>query len=129
MAPVTQKVANPTLMRSGMRQSEYAQLAHDGELSAANDPSRAIVRLMPNAKLSSFPLNHFATAVVTATMSDSAPRPNSSRPAAIIVSVPESDVTMAPARQVTPKISVALRVPIRSMMIPPMRTMMMFGML
>ena len=129
MAPVTQKVANPTAMSSGMRQSSYAQPAHDGELRAANDPSLAIVRLMPKAKLSSFPLNHLPIAVVTATMSDSAPRPKISRPAAIVASVPDSAVTAAPARQMTPNASVARRVPMRSTMNPPMSTMTMFGML
>ena len=59
-----------------------------GELSAAKEPRRAIVRFTPKAKQSSLPRNHFAMAVVTATMSDSAPRPNTSRPAAITAIVP-----------------------------------------
>ena len=47
-------------------------LAQVGEFWASHEPARAIIRLMPKAKLSSLPRNHFATAVVTATMSDSA---------------------------------------------------------
>ena len=114
-------------MRSGVCQFAYAGAAQLGELSARNDPSRAIVRLRPKAKLSSFPLNHFAIAVVTATMSDSAPRPNTSRPAAMTRSSPDAAVMAAPARHRTPKMSVARRVPMRSMMRPPTSTIPMFG--
>ena len=39
-----------------------------------------MVRLMPKAKLSSLPLNHLASAVVTATIIDSAPRPSTVLP-------------------------------------------------
>ena len=48
-------------------------------MSAATDARRAIVRLIPKAKLSSLPRNHFARAVVTATIIDSAPRPKTVR--------------------------------------------------
>ena len=86
-----------------------------------------MVRLMPNAKDSSLPRNHLAMAVVTATMSDSAPRPKTRRPAAITESLPLSAVRAAPAKQSTPKRRVARRVPMRSMMTPPMRTIRTLG--
>ena len=83
---------------------------------------RVIVRLIPNAKLSSLPLNHFAMAVVTATISDSAPIPNTNRPIAITQKTGVAAVMMAPIRQMIPKSSKALRAPMRSMMNPPIRT-------
>ena len=73
------------------------------------------------------PRNHLAIAVVMATMSDSAPRPNTRRPAAITASVPLSAVSTAPAKHSTPKMSVARRMPMRSMTIPPIRTITMLG--
>src|SRR6266478_1750944 len=97
-APVTQKVAKRTEIRSGDRQFLYAECAHVGEFCASQVPRREIIRLIPNAKLSSFPRNHFATAVVTATIKDSAPRPKISRPAAMKASLPDSTVTIAPNR-------------------------------
>ncbi len=86
-----------------------------------------MVRFTPKAKESSFPRNHLAMAVVTATISDSAPRPNTRRPAAIIASVPLAAVSAAPRKHRTPKRKVALRVPMRSMTTPPIRTIRMFG--
>ena len=67
-----------------------------GELSAATDASRAIVRLIPKAKLSSLPLNHFASAVVTATIIDSAPSPSTVRPAIITGALPRNAVSDRP---------------------------------
>ena len=72
-------------------------------------------------------MNHCPRAVVTATIMDSAPSPNTRRPAAIPMNVPESPVMIAPARQIAVKTSVAVLVPIRSTITPPMSTMMMFG--
>ena len=60
-----------------------AQGAQLGELSASQDAARAISRLTPKAKLSSLPLNYFASAVVTATISGSAPIPSTKRAASI----------------------------------------------
>src|SRR5450756_2613679 len=142
MPPTTQKLPNPPDVTSAPCQSEYDEDAQPGELSAANDPSLAIVRLMPKAKLSSFPRNHRAIAVVTPTISDSAPRPNTKRPATITESVEESmprpnrllsprtptpsgantgasgqAVTTDPSVQIAPKSSVDFLVPIRSMML------------
>ena len=62
-----------------------------------------MVRFTPKANESSLPRNHLAIAVVTATMSDSAPRPNTRRPAAITASDPLSAVSAAPAKHRTPK--------------------------
>ena len=70
-------------MVSGARHVVNNACAHEGELSAATDATRATSRFTPKAKPSSFPLNHFANAVVTATISDSAPRPSTNRPASI----------------------------------------------
>src|SRR5688572_28571171 len=71
--PITQKVPIPTAMTSGHCQLSQAGRAQVGELSARNDPRRAMVRFTPKANDSSFPLNQRASAVVTETMSDSAP--------------------------------------------------------
>ena len=111
-----------------------------------------MVRLIPNAKLSSLPLNHRAMAVVTATMSDSAPSPKIRRPATIDASTRDSTskpkmdpshdtsaarganagrsgqaVTAAPRKQIAPNSRVERLVPMRSMMIPPIRTITMLG--
>ena len=51
--------------------------------SVEADPSRETERLSPNAKPSSLPLNHFASTVVAATISGSAPMPSTNRPASI----------------------------------------------
>ena len=115
------------LIRRGPRQCSYAEEAHVGELRAANDPSLAMVRFIPNAKLSSLPLNHFATAVVTATIRDSAPSPKTSLPAAMGINVSLSAVMTDPRRQRRAKMNVDFFVPRRSMMNPPIRTMNMFG--
>jgi hypothetical protein len=82
---------------------------------------------MPNAKPRSRPLNHWPSAAVTATIIDSAPRPNTRRPSAISAKVPEAAVMTAPTRQIAVNASVAVRVPKRSTITPPMSTMMMFG--
>ena len=74
-----------------------AGAAQVGAFRAAKEPRRAIVRLTPKAKDSSLPRNHLAIAVVTATMSDSAPSPKTSRPAAITASVPLTAVSAAPS--------------------------------
>ncbi len=66
-------------------------------------------------------------AQVTETISDSAPIPKMSRPVAITASVPVAAVTPAPAKQSTPNSSVAFFTPIRSMMMPPISTMITFG--
>ncbi len=116
-----------TEMRSGPCQWANSGLAQLGELSAANEPSRAMVRLMPKAKLSSLPLNQRAMAQVTATMSDSAPRPKTRRPAAIVTRSPLAAVSAAPALHSTAKIKVARRTPIRSISRPPSSTMNTFG--
>src|ERR1700747_1651828 len=97
-APVTQKVANPTEIISGERQLLYAEWAQVGEFWASQVPRRETVRLIPNAKLSSLPRNHFAIAVVTATMRDSAPMPNTSRPAAMTGNLPARTVKIAPIK-------------------------------
>ena len=101
--------------------------AQVGEFSARKEPSRAIVRLTPKAKLSSRPLNQRAIPTVTETIRDSAPIPNISRPAAMTTNSLVAAVTEAPMKHSVPKSSVAFFTPIRSMMIPPTRTMMMFG--
>ncbi len=98
-----------------------------GEFSAAKVPSRAIVRLMPKAKLNSFPLNHRASAAVTATISDSAPMPKMSRPVAISQRCPDATVIAGPIKQSTPKIINDRRNPIRSIRTPPMTTVNMLG--
>ena len=49
-----------------------------------------MVRLMPKAKLSSRPLNHLASAVVTATINGSAPTPRKKRATSITVQVGRS---------------------------------------
>src|SRR5580704_7687433 len=95
---------------------EWAQV---GELSAATDANREIVRLMPNAKLSSLPLNHLAKAVVTATIMDSAPSPKTVRPAIISGALPLAAVMVAPRRQMIAKARIDFLVPMRSMMMPP----------
>ena len=59
---------------------------------------------MPRAKLSSLPLNHFATPVVMATISDSAPMPKTKRPATIMGKAAPKAVMTAPIRQSTLKI-------------------------
>ncbi len=122
-----QKAPKPTEISSGQCQLSNAARAQVGELRAANEPSRAMVRLAPNAKLSSFPLNQRAMAQVTETMSDSAPIPKISRPAAMTQNSPVAAVTAAPTKQRTPNSSVPFFTPMRSMMIPPISTMMMFG--
>jgi hypothetical protein len=122
-----QNVPKATEMSRGHCQFSNAGRAQVGELSAKKEPSLAIVRLTPNAKESSLPLNHFAIAVVTETMSDSAPRPKMSRPVAITAREPLTTVTTAPTKHRTPNSSVAFLTPIRSMMIPPMSTIKMFG--
>src|SRR5277367_2181071 len=114
MAPVTQKVPKPTEINNGERQLLYANRAQVGEFCASHDPSRAIIRLIPKAKLNSLPRNHLAVAVVTATISDSAPSPKMSLPAAIIANLPERAVTIDPIKHIKPKMRRALRVPIRS---------------
>ena len=75
------------------------------------------------------PRNHLAIAVVTATMSDSAPRPKIRRPATITASLALTTVIAAPAKHRTPNTIVDFRVPMRSMMNPPISTMNTFGML
>src|SRR5438876_11639324 len=115
-APITQKDANATEIRSGDRQVEYAECAHVGEFCASQVPSRAIIRLMPKAKLNSFPRNHLAMAVVTAMISDSAPSPKISRLGAITASLHARTVTMEPMKHSVPKMKIALRVPMRSTM-------------
>src|ERR1022692_1516364 len=104
----------PTEISSGLRQKLYANPAHDGDCCARSDPAREIIKLIPKAKLSSLPRNHLATAVVTATISDSAPKPKIKRPLAITVRAPDKLVTTAPKKHSVPKIKIALRVPIRS---------------
>jgi hypothetical protein len=94
-------------------------LAQVGELSAATEASRAMVRLMPKAKLSSLPLNHLASAVVTATIIDSAPNPSTVRPAIITTALPLAAVSRAPSKQSVANIAIAFLVPIRSIRIPP----------
>ncbi len=151
-----QKAPNQTDRTSGPCQEVYAKPAQLGDTCAPSDPSREMVRLSPNARLSSLPLNQRAIAVVTATISDSAPRPNSRRPAAMTATTggtpltsnthPKTSssaftpipsgaragvsghaVTAAPTKQMTPNSIVDFFVPIRSMMIPPMSTITMFG--
>jgi len=73
------------------------------------------------------PLNQRASAVVTATISDSDPIPKMNRPVAITQNSPESAVTTAPVSAITANRAVDFRVPIRSMMIPPISTITMFG--
>ena len=90
-----------------------------GELSAATDPSRAMVRLSPKAKESSFPLNHLASAVVTATMSGSAPTPRRKRPAAITRKSEEATVMTPAAVVMAAKSRMDRLVPKRSMRMPP----------
>jgi len=66
-------------MISGPRQPSKAEGIHVGIQSAEKEPSRAMVRLIPNAKPSSRPLNHLARAQVMATISGSDPRPRRNR--------------------------------------------------
>ncbi len=67
---------------------------------------RQTVRFTPKAKLSSLPLNQAASAVVMATMSDSAPMPKTRRPVAMIHKLLVSTVMMEPRKQSTPNMSV-----------------------
>ena len=126
---MTHSVTNPTPIIHGVCQDLYALPAQLGELCASSVPKRAITRLMPKAKLSSFPRNHLARAVVTETISDSAPMPKMKRPLAMTPKRGVAAVRMAPARQMVPNRRVALRVPMRSMITPPMSTVAMGAML
>ena len=83
----------------------------------STEARRAMVRLMPKAKLSSLPRNHLAKAVVTATIIDSAPNPRIALPAIMVPGSPLAAVSTAPSRQRTAKMASAFLVPIRSMMI------------
>jgi hypothetical protein len=111
--------ATPVASQSGSCQLVYSGLAQPVDQSALAEPSRAMVRLMPNAKLSSLPLNHLASAVVTATMSGSAPTPSRNRPAAMTANCEDMAVTAAAARQMRAKSVIDFFVPHRSMMYPP----------
>ncbi len=62
-----------------------------------------------------------------ATISDSAPMPKTKRPATIMGNAAPNAVMNAPIRQSTPKISSALRVPMRSIRMPPSTTVKMLG--
>src|SRR5271167_456565 len=126
-APMTHRLETPSEIRNGQRQFAYAARAHVGEFNAAKDPSRQIVRLMPKAKLSSLPLNQRAKAAVTATISDSAPIPKTSRPTAISQRCPDATVIAGPIKQRTAKIIKERLSPIRSIKTPPITTVKMFG--
>ena len=78
-----------------------------------------MVRLSPKAKLSSLPLNHLAMAVVTATMSGSAPTPRRKRPAAMTRKSEETAVRTPATVQTAPKSRIERAVPKRSMTTPP----------
>src|ERR1700730_8463466 len=121
------RAENPSSMRKGLRQLEYAQRAQVGELSAAKVPRRDAVRFNPKAKLNSLPRNQRARAVVTATFNDSAPIPKMRRPVAIRGRCPDAAVIAGPTNERIAKIMSAFRNPIRSMMKPPMTTVKMLG--
>ena len=86
-----------------------------------------MLRFTPKASPSCLPLNHWPSAAVTATIIDSAPSPNTRRPSAMMAKLPEAAVRIAPIRQMAAKPSVAVRVPMRSTMTPPMSTITTLG--
>jgi hypothetical protein len=86
-----------------------------------------MLKLMPNARPSRAGPNHRPSAAITATIIDSAPRPNSRRPNAMVVKSGETAVSTAPRRQITANQKVDRPAPKRSTMTPPIRTMRMFG--
>src|SRR5438045_2134879 len=89
IAEITQMTPATTPSHSGVRQvPSKNRPAHEGEVSAAVDAERAMRRLTAKAKLSSLPLNHLASAVVTATINGSAPIPNTKRAASMVVAEP-----------------------------------------
>ena len=100
-----------------------------GDQSADTEPSRAIVRLMPNAKLSSLPLNHFASAVVMATIRGSEPIPSRNRAMIITVRSDDTAIRIPATVQIAAKRMVDFAVPMRSMMMPPMSSTMTAAML
>ncbi len=79
-----------------------------------------MVRLTPKAKLSSCPLNHFASAVVTATISGSDPIPSRKRDTSITVKSSVTAIITAATVQIEPNSTVDFAVPNLSMMMPPM---------
>ena len=62
-----------------------------------------MVRLIPKAKLSSLPLNHFARAVVMATISGSEPRPRRKRAASHHLRSEDTALTIPATVQIAPK--------------------------
>ena len=81
-----------------------------------------MVRLMPKAKLSSLPLNHFASAVVMATISGSEPTPRRNRATSITVRSDETALRIAATVQMAAKRIVDFAVPKRSTITPPRRS-------
>src|ERR1700730_14629990 len=126
-APTTHRDEKGIAISKGVRQLDLSYRVQVGELSAAHVPSRDAVRFNPKAKLSSFPLNQRASAVTTATFSDSAPIPKISRPVAMTDKCPDMTVIAGPIKQSTPKNISDFRRPIRSMMMPPIKTVKMLG--
>ena len=113
----------PAASRSGGCQEPKSGAAKLRELSAASEPTRAMVRLMPIAKDSSLPLNQRPRTVVAATMSGSAPSPRRKRPAIMTAWVLPKAMTTPPAAVSTPNAIMARLVPTRSTTTPPARRM------
>src|SRR5690606_8693676 len=101
IAAVTPTAATPVASHSGSCQLAYSGLANEVDQSAEAEPSRAIERLMPKAKLSSLPLNHLASTAVAATISGSAPMPSRKRPASMVSKRAVDAISAAAARQMT----------------------------
>src|SRR5690606_14292978 len=116
IAAATPTPATPVASHSGSCQLLYSGSANEVDQSADAEPSRAIDRLMPNAKLSSLPLNHFASTAVAATISGSAPSPSMKRPARMVSNRSVDAVSAAAARQISANTVIAFFVPQRSMM-------------
>ena len=91
------------------------------------EPARAIIKFKPKANASSLPLNHLATAVLIATIIDSAPRPNTKRPVAMVIKLPFVAVMIPPVIIRIQNNKVAFLVPILSIMIPPISTIIILG--
>ena len=114
IAAPTPAAMMPVASHSGSCQFEYSGSANDGDQSAEAEPSRAIERLMPNAKPSSLPLNHLASTAVTATISGSAPRPSRKRPAISAGKFCAEALTAAATTHSAANATIARRAPNRS---------------
>ena len=85
-------------------------------------PRRAMVRVMPNAMASSLPVNQRAMMALWATIMDSEPMPNRTRPASRTAKLGAQATMAAPATTKPEKIRLARRTPTRSIRTPPTPT-------